>query len=250
MPTHDESLPGIQSECKITRRRTLGLLAAVALTLLVFPVLELLVPQMTDALYDLVFTIVFIIMVLAATQFLAQSRRRTRAAIVIAVPMLAVTLVHQVVETDKTEIVMTIAWALFLFYVIWIALKALYADPTVTLETVLASLCVYLLLAIAWSNLYSLIEALHPGAFRVGPAGLDASNLMRVGIEGSLHPTYFSLVTISTLGYGDIVPVTPAGRMLASLEAVVGQLYLAVLVARLVGLHIAALAASRASKAA
>jgi voltage-gated potassium channel Kch len=55
----------------------------------------------------------------------------------------------------------------------------------------------------------------------------------------SIYPIYFSLVTLTTLGYGDIVPTAAAARMLAAVEAVVGQLYLAVLVARLVGLHIA-----------
>jgi voltage-gated potassium channel Kch len=49
---------------------------------------------------------------------------------------------------------------------------------------------------------------------------------------------YFSFVTLTTIGYGDIVPRSAAGRIFASLEAVMGQIYLAVLVARLVGLHI------------
>ena len=62
---------------------------------------------------------------------------------------------------------------------------------------------------------------------------------MRLGKEPAGVEFYYSLVTMTTLGYGDIVPVTPAARSLTTLEAVVGQLYLAVLVARLVGLHVA-----------
>ncbi len=50
---------------------------------------------------------------------------------------------------------------------------------------------------------------------------------------------YFSFETLTTLGYGDIVPRSPAARMLATIEAVMGQIYLTVLIARLVGLHIA-----------
>ena len=53
-----------------------------------------------------------------------------------------------------------------------------------------------------------------------------------------MFPIYYSFVTLSTLGYGDIVPKVSAARMLAAVEAITGQLYLAVLVARLVGLHI------------
>ncbi len=61
---------------------------------------------------------------------------------------------------------------------------------------------------------------------------------MRFGGKQSIYPVYFSFVTLTTLGYGDIVPTSATARMLAAAEAVTGQLYLAVLVARLVGLHI------------
>jgi hypothetical protein len=60
---------------------------------------------------------------------------------------------------------------------------------------------------------------------------------MRVG-RGDTAVLYFSFATLTTLGYGDIVPTSPISRMLASIEAITGQLYLAVLVARLVGMHI------------
>jgi hypothetical protein len=68
---------------------------------------------------------------------------------------------------------------------------------------------------------------------------------MRFGGEQSLYPIYFSLVTMTTLGYGDITPDSDTSRMLASMEAVIGQIYLAVLVARLVGLQIAQSSADR-----
>lgn len=62
---------------------------------------------------------------------------------------------------------------------------------------------------------------------------------MRLGAESAGIELYYSLVTMTTLGYGDIVPSSPAARSVATLQAVVGQLYLAVIVARLVGLHVA-----------
>ena len=62
---------------------------------------------------------------------------------------------------------------------------------------------------------------------------------MRFGGEHSVNPLYYSFVTLTTLGYGDISPASSMARMLAAIEAVVGQVYLTVLVARLVGLHIA-----------
>jgi len=61
---------------------------------------------------------------------------------------------------------------------------------------------------------------------------------MRLGGRQSVFPLYYSFVTMTTLGYGDIVPRSSSARMFAAIEALMGQLYLAVLVARLVGLHI------------
>ena len=85
-----------------------------------------------------------------------------------------------------------------------------------------------------------------PGAFKipldVSPDGRMAS----MGSAGAFHGLYFSLVTITTLGYGDISPITPEARMLCSAEAFVGQMYLAVTIARLVGIY-SARSASAAS---
>ncbi len=62
---------------------------------------------------------------------------------------------------------------------------------------------------------------------------------MRFGGDDSTAVIYYSFVTLTTLGYGDIVPISPAARVLATGEAVIGQIYLTVLVARFVGMHIA-----------
>ena len=81
------------------------------------------------------------------------------------------------------------------------------------------------------SQRLSLFHWAAPGSF----AGLPAD----AGVHFDSSLVFFSFVTMTTLGYGDIVPASPAARSLATLQAVVGQLYLAVLVARLVGLHVA-----------
>ncbi len=106
-------------------------------------------------------------------------------------------------------------------------------------DIVNGAICVYMLGALAWAFLFSLLEVLQPGSFnlpelsaeRLGPATADVRRL-------SIF-MYYSLVTLTTLGYGDITPVTPLARNLAAFETVMGQLYIAILVARLVGLHIA-----------
>ncbi len=87
----------------------------------------------------------------------------------------------------------------------------------------------YLLLGLVWAQAYALVEILHPGSFS-GAISAEA---------GHRGFAYFSFVTLTTVGYGDILPVHPAARSLAMLEAVTGPLYVAILLARLVSLAMA-----------
>jgi hypothetical protein len=102
------------------------------------------------------------------------------------------------------------------------------------------SISIYLLLGLTWGILYVVIFQLDPHAFNLGAssslAGAVAENELLV------FPTliYFSLTTISTIGFGDITPLTLQARYAAVAEGITGQFYLAILVARLVGMHIAA----------
>jgi hypothetical protein len=126
----------------------------------------------------------------------------------------------------------------FLGYAIITTLRYIMASQRVTANTVFASLCIYMLLGLLWGLGYSIIDHLNPAAFRSSVPADESAFLLRIGSGGSTAVLYFSFATLTTLGYGDIVPVSPLARAFASLEAIVGQLYLAVLVVRLVGLHI------------
>jgi hypothetical protein len=104
-------------------------------------------------------------------------------------------------------------------------LSAVLAAGRVDAERICAALSVYLLVGIAFGGIFATLEAVAPGSLR-GPEPIR--------LEGAL---YFSFVTLATLGYGDVVPASAVARPLAMLEAVFGQLYLVVLVARLVSLY-------------
>ncbi len=106
----------------------------------------------------------------------------------------------------------------------------------ITLNRIFGALCIYLLLGVLWAVLFGLVDVLAPGAFRV----LDAQH--KEPLENLL---YYSFVTLTTLGYGDVTPLHPVARTLAYLEAVVGQLFIAVLIASLVGRRTADLEAGR-----
>ena len=103
---------------------------------------------------------------------------------------------------------------------------ALFNDEAVKIDRMLAGICGYLILGLFWAKLYTMYEQFFPGGFR-----FSDGTAVDVG-DGSL--LYFSLVTLSTLGYGDIIPASPWARMLASLQAVAGTLYLAVFISSLV----------------
>lgn len=118
--------------------------------------------------------------------------------------------------------------AAFQAFVIVVVLRGVYRERAVSADVIAAALCAYLLLGAAFGHVYCLVNAAVPGAF----AGLEPG-------AGEHHThfrlTYFSYVTLTTVGYGDVTPAADTARSLALVEAVAGQFYLAVLVADLVG---------------
>jgi hypothetical protein len=96
-------------------------------------------------------------------------------------------------------------------------------------EIIFAALLLYLLAGLMWAFVYTFLELVDPASFNID-LGHSKSPLFIF--------QYYSLVTITTLGYGDITPVTEVAKALSVLEAVVGQLYLVVAVAWLVGMHV------------
>lgn len=122
-------------------------------------------------------------------------------------------------------------------YTVWLVMLHLMKARRVNADTIYAALCVYLLIGLAWALWYGVLIELDPGSFREG------SGVGTLGQRSMNAELYYSLVTLTTLGYGDIVPMTPAARMSAALEAVIGQVYVVILVARLVGLNVAQMSA-------
>src|SRR5262249_55188943 len=129
--------------------------------------------------------------------------------------------------------------ALFFAFIAVTILTAVLRDQIVTGDTISGALCVYFLIALVWMFLYLLVESVHPGSFRIADGAIPAIDTAHRSSDFVSLFLYFSLVTLSTVGFGDIVPITGPARGLVALEGIVGQFYLAVLVARLVGLYTA-----------
>jgi hypothetical protein len=124
---------------------------------------------------------------------------------------------------------------IFMILVALIILIDLFRGREVSGDTLAGSVCVYLLLAVIWGYIFLLIEVIVPGSFSF----TQGQARMHLWLSREFFPFfYFSLVTITTVGYGDMSPVTTEAQTFATFEAIIGQVYLTILVARLVGMYL------------
>jgi hypothetical protein len=112
-----------------------------------------------------------------------------------------------------------------------LVLAQVFRQGPITAHRIQGAIVVYLLLGLIWAAAYEVIYYLFPGAFHMAQG--DAT--LARPIQGLV---YYSFITLTTVGYGDITPIHPVARSLAVAEALTGQLYLAILIARLVSMQI------------
>ena len=139
------------------------------------------------------------------------------------------------VDTVPANVIHDLATTVFYLYIAFMILRHVLSREEdadgVDADTLFAAVCVYLLLGIGWADAYHAMENAHPGSFVLSalveePAPADRSVLI-----------YYSFVTLTTLGYGDVLPTHAAARSLAMVEAIVGVIYLAVIISRIAGLY-------------
>ncbi len=112
--------------------------------------------------------------------------------------------------------------------------RYVFKAKKVTSRLISASLCLYLFIGTLWGMMYDMLETIFPGSYKGTLLAEAADMAMR-----QQHFQYFSFVTLTTLGYGDILPMTEGATALCKAEAIIGQFFMAVLVARLVGIQVA-----------
>jgi hypothetical protein len=145
--------------------------------------------------------------------------------ILLSVANLAVRIKHLPVLADALM-------ALFSGFVVWRAYSAVMRRQRPVGDRIVGAIGVYVLFGLAWAKVYETLDGAAPGSFRFpADTGWATPSALRYG--------YFSFVTLATTGYGDVIPVTVLAGTLAWMEAISGQLYLAITVARLVALSIA-----------
>jgi Ion channel len=117
--------------------------------------------------------------------------------------------------------------AVFLIQLLFMILIHIEKENEVTIDLIMAAACAYVLLGMSWAYAYYLLEIFHPHSFNTS---VNTANDIWTFY-------YYSFVTLTSTGYGDILAITKSARGLSILEVISGQLYLAIMISRLVGLH-------------
>ena len=116
-------------------------------------------------------------------------------------------------------------FAIYLGVAVLLILRDILFCQRITADTIRGGICVYFLIGFVWALFYGIVASFDPQAF----------SQPLIGRESYSRVIYFSFVTLTTLGYGDIIPVSPLATMLTNLEAIIGQMYPAILISILVG---------------
>ncbi len=172
----------------------------------------------------------FIAVIVTAVWDIARTRRVFMISITLGVPALAVRLTSMIGDSDAllTRGAVHGLGVLFFSYIVFEIVWDITTSTNVTNDTIRGAFCAYLLMGLAWASAYQLVALLQPGAIDIGPGG---------PITQAQNFTYYSFVVLTTLGFGDITPVSGVARSLTWIEAVVGQLFIATIIARLVGVR-------------
>jgi len=156
-----------------------------------------------------------------------------RAVVLLALSLVVASLAETIVDVRALSVAGTILTALVLVLLVLLLLVDVYRPGPITRYRIAGAVAAYVLLGLTWTYVYALIELGAPGSLHFPGSTATEGNPLRP--IGDLF--YFSAATLTTVGYGDVVPVAPFARSMAMLEAISGQVFLATLIARLVSLR-------------
>jgi Ion channel len=222
---------GLQAEVKTIRRP--GQFTILLIAILCF----LLIPSffIDDALTGLLASIFLSILLLSVLYVFP--RRQFTVAAILAVPALSGRWLLSLHPSTELIMVVALCWAVFLAFAAVVILRHVLAATRVSNDTISGAICCYLLLGVFFAFLYAAVALAYPGSFIIDGKTITA-NLTSFFYQHEIgRLIYFSFVTLATVGYGDITPLSPPARSLAMLESVAGQFYVAILIARLVSIR-------------
>ena len=183
-------------------------------------------------------TVAMSLVLLAALYAFRSARFYFAIALVLFVPSFGSRVALLFTSSPAIEALGAITSCLFLAVTVIALVSRLFIVTSVTLDTISAGICAYLLTGIAFAYAFAVVELQNPGAFSATLFQKQSSNI--APLMASLHNfIYYSFVCLTTTGFGDIAPMSEGARSLSVMESVFGQLYVAILIARLVSLQVA-----------
>jgi len=210
---------------KVEQYRFIYLFAALLLTIIVAPIIRDF--KFLKIAFDIFLSMIFI----SGCFAVSRSRYVPWIAIVLSIPMiLSVWIGYFGGDIPRMNLVGDICGILYFGLVAAVILGYIFSTKHVSSDVIIAALVVYLLFGIMWGFSYQVIELIQPGSFRTPDEFFG---------QGGTGFMYYSFITLTTIGYGDVTPIAGIAQSFSQLEGIVGQSYMAVLVARLVGLHVA-----------
>ena len=210
---------------RFRRFSTVQLLIALGLLFFSFPFVE----EVKGG--NVIVSILFSVVLLSAVLAVAERKRVLIVAIVLAIPAIGGRWINHFRPDLVPPFVFLTAGLILVAFVVANLLRFVLRAPSVNTEVLCASISAYLMLGLMWTMAYWLVDQLTPGgAFSFN------TNTGKQSMNG-FNAFYFSFITLSTVGYGDITPASRIARWLAAMEAMTGLLYVTVLIARLVSLY-------------
>ena len=165
----------------------------------------------------------FFVAMIPLSSALAATQDRRKAALILLLAALFVIL-DGLNYYFKSHFLMVVAIGfatILYFYIILLLVRTLLSIRVVTADMIFCAISIYLLIGMMWAGIYTVVEGVSPGSF--------------LGTAEAVDLIYFSFVTLTTVGFGDVVPVSLLGKRLAVFEAAMGSIYMAVIIAMIVG---------------
>ena len=181
---------------------------------------------------DIILNFFFTIILITGLYAVSQDKGHLIGGAVLGIPTLIASWIILFLQVPFWSAAIFLAWIIFDIIVAHDILKHIMEHPKVTKSTIYGAVSVYLLIGIIFGASYIFLERIHPGSFFAAPQ-INPDEYFSLS-----ELFYFSFVTLATLGYGDIVPLSKFARSLASLEAIAGTLFIAVLIGTLIGSYV------------
>jgi len=213
----------VQPRRRFHRFSTVELLVALVLLFVFFPFVE----EVKGG--DVIVSILLSLVLLSAVLAVADRKGVFFIALVLAIPAIVGRWINHFRPDLVPPPVFLVAGLALIAFVVANLLRFVLRAPSVNTEVLCASISAYLMLGLLWTVAYWLVAQVTPNAFAFNTGPKETMS--------GFNAFYFSFITLSTVGYGDITPASRIARWLAATEAMTGLLYVTVLIARLVSLY-------------